>query len=66
VLNIDPDTLDPYQTHPEDAYEEGWILFAIETADCNGDGEIGLYPFEVSHPPSMTKRRWQPDAEDHS
>jgi hypothetical protein len=54
TLNIDPDTLDPHQTHPENAYQEGWILFAIETDDCNGDGEIGMYPFELSQPPSMT------------
>jgi len=54
TLNIDPDTLDPYQARPENSYDEGMILFAIETDDCNGDGEIGIYPFELSQPPSMT------------
>jgi len=54
TLNIDPDTMDPYQTHPENSYDEGMILFAIETDDCNGDGERGIYPFELSQPPSMT------------
>ena len=54
TLNIDPDTLDPYQTYPENSYDQGMILFAIETDDCNGDGEIGIYPFELSQPPSMT------------
>lgn len=60
TLNIDPDTLDPYQTYPENAYQEGWILFAIETSDCNGDNEIGIYPFELSQPPSMTSAGGSP------
>jgi type II secretory pathway pseudopilin PulG len=60
TLNIDPDTLDPPQAHPEDAYSEGMILFAIETDDCNGDGEVGIYPFEVSLPPTMTNAGGSP------
>jgi len=54
TLNIDPGTLDPYQTYPQNAYSEGMILFALEKDDCNGDAEYGIYPFEVSLPPSMT------------
>ena len=60
VLNIDPGTLDPYQTYAENAYSEGMILFALETDDCNGDGEYGIYPFEVSLPPTMTNAGGSP------
>ena len=60
TLNIDPGTLDPYQTYPENAYNEGMILFALETGDCNGDGEYGIYPFEVSLPPTMTSAGGSP------
>lgn len=55
VLLIDPETLDPLQARPDEAYSEGMILFALETGDCNGDGEMGMYPFEVSLPPQMTR-----------
>ncbi len=60
ALNIDPGTLDPYQTYPENAYSEGMILFALETEDCNGDGEYGIYPFEVSLDPTMTNAGGSP------
>ncbi len=60
TLNIDPDTMDPYQTYPENSYDEHMILFAIETDDCNGDGLIGMYPFELSQPPSMTSAGGSP------
>ena len=40
--------LDPYQTYPENAYSEGMILFALETEDCNGDGEYGIYPWRLA------------------
>lgn len=60
TLNIDPGTLDPYQTYPENAYNEGMILFALKTGDCNGDGEYGIYPFEVSLPPTMTSAGGSP------
>jgi len=60
TLNIDPDTLDPYQAYPEQSYHEGMILFAIETDDCNGDGAVGIYPFEVSLPPTMTSAGGSP------
>lgn len=54
VLNIDPATLDPAPADPEQAYQDGMVLFAIETADCNGDGQIGMYPFELTQPPKLT------------
>lgn len=60
VLNIDPETLDPLQARPDEAYSEGMILFALETGDCNGDGEMGMYPFEVSRPPMMTNASGRP------
>ena len=60
TLNLDPGTLDPYQTYPENAYSEGMILFAFETEDCNGDGEYGIYPFEVSLDPTMTSAGGSP------
>jgi hypothetical protein len=52
--------MDPLQAYAENAYHESWILFAIETDDCNGDEAIGIYPFEVSLPPSMTSAGGSP------
>lgn len=53
VLNIDPGTFVPPQADPEQAYHDGQILFAVETSDCDGDGQIGAIPFEVSKAPKM-------------
>ena len=44
----------------ENAYAEGMVLAATELADCNGDGEVGLLPFRVTQPPSMTKAGGSP------
>jgi len=44
----------------EDAYEEGMVLAAIELADCNGDGEVGILPFRVTQPPKMTNAGGSP------
>jgi hypothetical protein len=60
VINIEPETLDPLQAYPEYAYSEGMILFALETGDCNEDGAMGMYPFEVSRPPQMTHADGRP------
>ena len=60
VLNIDPDTFEPGIADPEQAYADGMVLFAIETADCNGDGEIGAIPFEVTQPPKLTNAGGSP------
>ncbi|MFQ5793329.1 MAG: PilW family protein [Acidobacteriota bacterium] len=54
TLNIDPNTLDPLPTDPEQSYSEGMILFAIEKEDCNGDGQVGIYPFELTQAPTLT------------
>lgn len=53
TLFIDPDTFWPAQADPTEAYYEGQVLFAFETADCNGDGELGIVPFEVTQDPEM-------------
>jgi type II secretory pathway pseudopilin PulG len=53
VAWADPDTFTPPQDDPESAYADGDILFAIETDDCDGDGEIGIVPFELTQDPQM-------------
>jgi prepilin-type N-terminal cleavage/methylation domain-containing protein len=53
VLNIEPDSFDPPQANPEEAYHDGQVLFAIETSDCDGDGQVGAVPFEVTQPPLL-------------
>jgi hypothetical protein len=53
VFYIKPASLDPVITDPEKAYSEGMTLVAIERSDCNKDGKIGFYPFEVSQSPRM-------------
>lgn len=57
TLFIDPDTFQPLQIYPEHAYHQGQVLFAIETADCNGDGSIGVVPFELTQEPAMAGGR---------
>jgi prepilin-type N-terminal cleavage/methylation domain-containing protein len=54
TLLLDPRTMDPLLDDPAQAYSQGMILFAIETADCNGDGQVGIYPFEVTQPPVVS------------
>jgi hypothetical protein len=55
TLNLEIETLDPYLADAAQAYEAGMILFALETADCNDDGQIGLYPFEITQPPLVNR-----------
>jgi len=54
TVNIDPSTFDPPSADPASAYADGMVLFALETSDCNGDGQLGIYPFEVTQPPQCT------------
>ena len=54
TLLLDPAAEDLTLATAENAYAEGMVLAAIELADCNGDGEVGLLPFRVTQPPSMT------------
>ncbi|HSF16648.1 MAG TPA: prepilin-type N-terminal cleavage/methylation domain-containing protein [Vicinamibacteria bacterium] len=54
VLRIEPDSMEPSPLSPETAYSQGMVLTAIETGDCNQDGLIGFYPFEVTQPPRIT------------
>lgn len=60
TLNLDPETMDPRPADPELAYEEGMILFALETGDCNDDNLVGIYPFELTQPPSLTSAGGSP------
>ena len=54
TLLIDPAVLDLTVETAELAYDKGMVLSAIETADCNGDGQVGIFPFHVTQPPLMT------------
>ena len=60
TLLIDPEAEDLTLATAEDAYEEGMVLRAIELADCNGDGEVGILPFQVTQPPSITNAGGSP------
>ncbi len=54
TLLLDPTALDLTMETAELAYDDGMVLAAIETADCNGDGQVGIFPFQVTQPPVMT------------
>jgi type II secretory pathway pseudopilin PulG len=54
TLYLNPDSLDPHIADATQAYDVGMILSALETSDCNNDGQTGIYPFELTQPPSMT------------
>ncbi len=54
TLLIDPAALDLTAETAERAYESGMVLSAIETADCNGDGQVGIFPFQVTQPPRIS------------
>jgi prepilin-type N-terminal cleavage/methylation domain-containing protein len=54
TLYLEADSLDPSPPNPTDAYDQGMVLMAIETQDCNGDGQVGMYPFHVTQDPIMT------------
>ncbi len=60
TLFIDPDSFDPAPVDPETAYQEGMVLMAIETEDCNGDGQPGIFPFELTQPPILTTASGKP------
>ena len=54
TLLIDPAALDLTAETAEGAYDSGMVLSAVETADCNGDGQVGIFPFHVTQPPRMS------------
>jgi prepilin-type N-terminal cleavage/methylation domain-containing protein len=72
VVNVDPTSFSPSlyeasqdmdteaQARVEGAYDDGMVLFAIETSDCNGDGQIGAFPFEVTQDPKITSAGGSP------
>ncbi len=44
--------IEPSDTPPTGAYQEGQVLFLIETEDCNGDG-LGMLPITLAKDPEM-------------
>lgn len=54
TLLLDPEALDLTPDTAVYAYDQGMVLSAVETADCNGDGQVGIFPFHVTQPPTMT------------
>jgi hypothetical protein len=54
TAKVDTGTFMPAQSDPESAYADGDILFAIETDDCDGDGILGIVPFELTQDPNCT------------
>ncbi|HXV64389.1 MAG TPA: prepilin-type N-terminal cleavage/methylation domain-containing protein [Vicinamibacteria bacterium] len=60
TLLLDPDTFDPMPGVVEESYEYGMMLTAIETADCNGDGQVGLTHFHLTQDPQMTTAGGEP------
>ena len=53
VLFVDVDTFDLPQGDPLAAFYDGMALVILETDDCNGDGEMGVVPFELTKDPMM-------------
>ncbi|TDI40108.1 MAG: hypothetical protein E2P02_17430 [Acidobacteria bacterium] len=51
-VNIDATQMDPVPLNPSTAYIDGMRLFAIETSDCNNDGQLGLVPIELAGDPA--------------
>ncbi len=51
-LFVEPRDMDPHPADPAGAYQEGQLLFLIETEDCNGDG-LGMVPITLAKPPEM-------------
>jgi hypothetical protein len=48
VVFVDPETFQPGVADPANAYHRGQYLMALETWDCDGDGQLGMTPFEVT------------------
>jgi prepilin-type N-terminal cleavage/methylation domain-containing protein len=59
TLYLEVESLDPAPANAADAYQQGMVLMAVETQDCNGDGLVGLYPFHVTQPPTVTSANGQ-------
>jgi len=54
TLFLDTSTLDPAPGDPGNSYAQGMTLMAIETADCNGDGQIGFHLFDTTQDSQCT------------
>jgi prepilin-type N-terminal cleavage/methylation domain-containing protein len=48
---IEPTSFHPQMDDPTQAYADDMVLLAIETDDCNGDGLVGVTPFELTKDP---------------
>ncbi len=53
VLWMDHDSFDPPQNDPTAPFADGMALIVIESDDCNGDGAVGVVPFELTKDPEM-------------
>jgi type II secretory pathway pseudopilin PulG len=51
-VTIDATQMDPVPMDPSTAYSDGMRMFAIETSDCNNDGQLGLVPIELTGDPA--------------
>jgi len=54
TLFLDTSTLDPAPGDPGNSYDQGMTLMAIETGDCNGDGQIGFHLFDTTQDSQCT------------
>jgi len=53
VLWVDHETYDPPQSDPTAPFIDGDALVVMESTDCNGDGEVGIVPFDLTQDPEM-------------
>ena len=53
TLWVDPYSFKPPQSNPETPYQDGMALTILEAGDCNGDGKIGIVPFELTKPAQL-------------
>ena len=52
TLVLETSTMEPAFTDPMSAYSQGMVLIAFEFPDdCNGDGLVGVHPFELTQDP---------------
>ena len=54
TLVVETSTMEPGFADPMSAYSQGMVLIAFETSDCNGDGMVGVHPFELTQDPRCT------------
>ena len=52
-LKVSSEDLISAQRNLEDAFERSITLLAVENSDCNGDEEVGVFPFEMTELPFL-------------